>query len=85
MQDSTATRGEPRNRHERRANEAEHDLHAEPAAWRINDWRRRVPISRTKFYKERDAGRIETVKLGSATLVTTPPHKYIETLRAMMA
>ena len=38
-------------------------------------------MSRTKFYEERDAGRIETVKLGSATLVVTPPRKYIAALR----
>ena len=54
----------------------------EPAAWRINSWRRQVAdMSRTKFYEERNAGRIETVKLGSATLVVTPPQKYIATLR----
>ena len=54
----------------------------EPAAWRINNWRRQVAnMSRTKFYEERDAGRIEMVKLGSATLVVTPPRKYIAALR----
>lgn len=59
---------------------------SEPAAWRINDWRRQVAnISRTKFYEERDAGRIQTVKLGSATLVVTPPRQYIEILKAQAA
>lgn len=58
------------------------DTPTEPAAWRINSWRRQVAdMSRTKFYEERNAGRIETVKLGSATLVVTPPEKYIAALR----
>ena len=58
----------------------------EPAAWRINNWRRQVAdMSRTKFYEERNAGRIETVKLGSATLVTTPPRAYIAALRQTTA
>jgi len=57
----------------------------EPAAWRVNEWRQRVPISRSKFYEERGAGRIETVKLGSATLVVTSPRQYIESLRAKVA
>jgi len=76
---------EPRNRHERRVVAAAHDLGREPAAWRVNDWRRQVPMSRTKFYQERDAGRIETVKLGSATLVTTSPKDYLTSLRANAA
>ena len=53
----------------------------EPAAWRVNDWRRQVPISRSKFYEERNAGRIETVKVGSSTLVTTAPRTYLAALR----
>jgi hypothetical protein len=57
----------------------------EPAAWRVNDWRRQVPISRSKFYQERDAGRIETVKCGSSTLVTTAPKEYLAALRRTAA
>jgi hypothetical protein len=55
--------------------------HHEPAAWRVNDWRQQVPISRSKFYAERNAGRIETVKVGASTLVTTPPRAYLAALR----
>lgn len=59
---------------------------AEPTAWRINPWRRQVAnMSRTKFYEERDAGRIQTVKLGSATLVVTSPRQYIERLMGQAA
>lgn len=69
------------NRHERLA-----DGHTPaPAAWRVNDWRREVPMSRSKFYEERAAGRIETVKCGSSTLVVTPPQAYLATLRNMAA
>jgi hypothetical protein len=52
----------------------------EPAAWRVDDWRREVPISRSKFYEERNAGRIATVKCGASTLVTTPPREYLASL-----
>lgn len=56
-----------------------------PAAWRVNDWRRHVPISRSKFYAERNAGRIETVKVGRRTLVTTSPRTYLASLRGEAA
>jgi len=52
----------------------------EPAAWRVDAWRRQVPISRSKFYEERNAGRIKTVKVGSSTLVTTAPKDYLAAL-----
>jgi hypothetical protein len=57
----------------------------EPAAWRINDWRRQVPMSRSTFYEQVKAGRIELVKLGSSSLVTTPPREFIAALRTMAA
>jgi hypothetical protein len=63
-------------RHERRTLSAGH----EPAAWRVNAWCRQVPISRSKFYEERNAGRIKTVKVGSSTLVTTSPKDYLAAL-----
>ena len=53
----------------------------EPAAWRVNDWRQQVPISRTKFYEQRNAGLIRTVKVGAATLVLTSPQEYLAALR----
>ena len=54
----------------------------EPAAWRVDPWRRKVAnMSRSKFYEERRAGRIETVKLGAATLVVTSPKQYVASLR----
>jgi hypothetical protein len=73
-----ASRDEPLNRHERRALSAGHV----PAAWRVNGWLEEVPISRSKFYEERNAGRIKTVKVGSSTLVTTAPKDYLAALPA---
>ena len=55
--------------------------HPEPAAWRVKAWLDEVPISRSKFYEERNAGRIETVKAGTSTLVLTPPRTYLAALR----
>jgi hypothetical protein len=75
---NSAVADEPRNRHERRVSAAEH----EPAAWRVNGWLAEVPISRTKLYAEIGAGRIATVKVGSATLITTSPHDYLASLAA---
>jgi hypothetical protein len=60
--------------------DAFHHRHHEPAAWRVDAWRRQVPISRSKFYQERNAGRIKTVKVGSSTLVTTAPKDYLAAL-----
>jgi hypothetical protein len=70
---------EPRNRRERRASQAD------PVAWRVNDWRRQVPMSRSTFYAQVRLGRIELVKVGRATLVTTPPKDYIASLRTTTA
>jgi hypothetical protein len=56
-----------------------------PAAWRPKAWRLQVPIGHSKFYQEIKAGRIETVKCGTVTLVTTPPQQYIASLRDQAA
>ena len=52
-----------------------------PVAWRVKDWQSKVPISNSTFYEECKAGRIETVKRGTTTLVTTSPKAYIAALR----
>ena len=67
---------EPRNRHERRA-----AAHHERAAWRVKEWLREVPIGRTKFYLEVRSGRIELVKAGTVTLITTSPREYLAARR----
>jgi hypothetical protein len=54
---------------------------AQPVAWRVDPWRREVAnMSRSKFYEERKAGRIETRKMGAATLVVTSPRQYVDAL-----
>jgi hypothetical protein len=54
----------------------------QPAAWRIADWLREVPISRGMFYLEKKRGKIRTAKAGSAVLVVTSPRQYISSLNA---
>ena len=50
-------------------------------AWRPKSWRRAVGrMSNSKFYEERRAGRIKTVKMGAATLVVTSPRQYVSAL-----
>lgn len=56
-----------------------------PVAWRVKDWRRKVPMAHSTFYEECKAGRIKTVKRGSSTLVTTPPKAYIAALSGVAA
>lgn len=56
-----------------------------PVAWRVKDWRRKVPMAHSTFYEECKAGRIKTVKRGASTLVTTPPKAYIAALSGVPA
>ena len=79
MQTKSPQQDQPRNRHERRAVAAGH----QPAAWRVKSWLAEVPIGRTKFYAECEAGRIKIVKVGSATLVVTTPEAYIASLQSV--
>jgi hypothetical protein len=73
MPDLTEQALQPRNRHERRALAAGH----EPASWRIREWLRDVPISRSRFYELKNAGKIKTVKVGASTLVLTSPREFL--------
>lgn len=62
------------------------DTQTETVAWRVDPWRLCVgKMSRSKFYEERRGGYIETVKLGAATLVLTPPKQYVASLRERAA
>jgi hypothetical protein len=67
---------QPRNRRERRAAAAGH-LRTEPASWRIPAWLHDVPISRSRFYELKNAGKIKTVKVGASTLVITSPREFL--------
>lgn len=53
-----------------------------PAGYRIGQWLKLVPIGKTKFYTEKNAGRIKTRKCGDATIVETQPGEYIASLPA---
>jgi hypothetical protein len=73
MQNPAEQAYQPRNRHERRSLAAGHD----PASWRIPAWLHDVPISRSKFYELKNAGKIKTVKVGASTLVITSPREFL--------
>ena len=72
----------PRNRRERRAQEAGHEPLAIPMA-RVPDW---LGISRSKAYEEIAAGRLKAVKCGSKTLVPyTSGQAWLDHLPALAA
>lgn len=48
-----------------------------PIAWEIKTWRAIVPMSASQFYVLRSRGLIETVKIGSKTLVITTPQEFL--------
>lgn len=51
----------------------------EPICVRVNDAARMIGIGRTKLYELISAGELETVKIGSATRVTTASlYGYVE-------
>jgi hypothetical protein len=59
----------------------------QPVAWRPKAWRHefKPAMSHGKFYEECKAGRIETRKMGAATLVVTTPRQYVAALPSKAA
>ena len=50
--------------------------------WRISEWPKAVGISRSKTYELIAEKRIKTVKLGAATIITTSPAEFLQSLEA---
>lgn len=50
-------------------------------AYRIDEWGHAVGLGRSKIYQLIAEGRIEVVKCGARTLVTTLPTDFLESLR----
>jgi hypothetical protein len=50
------------------------------AGWRINQWGNDTGFSRAFVYKLMAAGRIKSVKCGSARIITTSPAEFLSTL-----
>jgi len=46
-------------------------------AWTVRQFLAAVPISRSTLYEQIRAGRIRVAKVGSRTLVTTPPADFL--------
>ena len=49
--------------------------------WRVNEWCFDVGLSRASFYNLLKAGKVEIVKSGAATIVTTAPRDFLASLR----
>jgi hypothetical protein len=53
------------------------DNQHEKAGWRVAEWARVVGISRALTYQLLGAGRIASVKLGAARIITTSPNAFL--------
>ncbi|MGC2415719.1 MAG: hypothetical protein WA459_23850 [Stellaceae bacterium] len=45
--------------------------------WRINDWADSVSLSRAFTYELMQQGKIESVKVGTARIITTSPSQFL--------
>lgn len=55
------------------------------AGWRVNEWAANVGISRALAYELLAAGRVKSVKLGAARIITTRPSDFLDALRETAA
>ena len=47
------------------------------AAWTVKQWREHVPIAYSTLYSEIRAGHLAIAKVGTRTLIVTPPQAYL--------
>lgn len=50
------------------------------AGWRVSEWAADCGVSRAFTYNLLGAGRIDSVKVGSARIITTPPAAFLASL-----
>jgi hypothetical protein len=50
------------------------------AGWRVNEWGADASVSRAFVYKLLAAGKLKSVKAGSARIITTTPKEYLASL-----
>jgi hypothetical protein len=50
------------------------------AGWRPIEWGEAAGVSRASVFKLLAAGKISSVKFGTARIITTPPEKFIASL-----
>ena len=67
-------------------NQAEqYAAHSTKAGWRVDEWTADTGLSRSLTYNLLKAGRIEAVKLGKVTVITTSPANVLASLRTEAA
>jgi hypothetical protein len=49
-----------------------------PVAWRINEWRKAVPLSRSQVYEFLSDGTIRSAKIDGARLILDRPEDFVE-------
>jgi len=52
------------------------------AGWRIAEWHRDAGVSRSKTYELLEDGKIQSVKVGAARIITTSPAEFLASLAA---
>ncbi len=50
------------------------------AGWRVPEWSAAVGVSRSLTYELMTAGKIASVKLGAARIITTTPRAFLASL-----
>jgi excisionase family DNA binding protein len=55
---------------------------AEKVGWRVNEWADAMGLGRAFTYQLLSEGRLKSVKLGGARIITTSPAEYLRTLAA---
>lgn len=58
---------------------------AEIVGWRPAEWSRAVGVSRSLVYELMQAGKVDSVKLGQARIITTSPRDFLDSLRRAAA
>jgi len=52
-------------------------LNHDKAGWRIDEWRASTGIGRSRIYELIADGSIESVKVGTSRIITTPPREFL--------
>ena len=56
------------------------NINSDKVGWRVSEWADDVGIGRAFTYQLIGEGRIKSVKIGGARVITTPPADYLKNL-----
>jgi hypothetical protein len=56
------------------------NINADKVGWRVHEWADDVGLGRAFTYQLIGEGRIKSVKIGAARIITTPPADYLKNL-----